>query len=671
MTGAPVTLTTFRDYAARERAEDAPALAALRDRILATHAPTKAALPWLKLAAFGDQRSAKGSLRHGANVLVLSGVEGDYDGETHPPAWAVDRLEAAGIRALVYTSPSHRPDRPRWRVLCPTLDWLPPAEHAALVARMNGVLGGVLARESFTLSQAYYFGRVDGSTDHGAWIVDGTRCIDEADDLAAGAMYPAPSKPVDLPPLPPGLPPTEHAATALRVAAESFAGAGTPERPRHDVLRAATSRVAPMVKSGHLDSDTAVAVLAEAMAASGRAPNDGEVESLLSGALRIAAPYEPPTHGEEFEAVAASSEPDAPAVAVPRTLPLIHPADCETGPRRGYVVKGILAPKDVGAIVGPPGCGKSTLAPLLGYAVAQGQAVLGMRTKPGRVLYVAAEDATGMRQRVHALKLRHGDAPTFALCETGNLRDPGAVTLLLNTVADYAPALLFIDTLGAAWAGLDENSSADMGAVVALARQIAATGAAVVLVHHTAKHGDGTPRGHSVLNGTLDAALRLEPADDGGVIRGTLTKNRNGTTDRDIAFRVDLATLGQDEDGDDITAPVAAPLASGDGKRPDRLPRTEAAALTVLRDLAADAGGAPVDEATWRQACDDRRISTSDSAKNRADVMRRAFAGLRDRGLVRAGGGVVWVPTPGEEFAAIVATEGDSRATIAHAEAVG
>ncbi len=444
---APVTVTTFRDHGAREKAEDTPTLAALRDRVLTTHAPTKAALPWLKLAGFGGHRSANGSLRHGANVLVLSGVEGDYDGETHPPAWAVERLEAAGIRAVVYTSPSHTPDRPRWRVLCPTVDWLPPTRHAELVARVNGLLGGTLARESFTLAQAYYFGHLDGSNDHGAWLIEGTRCVDEADDLAAGAVYPAPSAPVNLPSIPQGLPPDAHAATALRVAAESFTGAGTPDRPRHDVLRAATLLVAPMVKSGHLDAGAVAAVLSDAMESSGRAPNDGEVESLLSGALRIATPYEPPTHGTEFAAVAITPPTRA-------TLRLIHPADCETGPRRGYVVKGLLAPGDVGAIVGAPGCGKSMLAPLIGYAVAQGQAVMGMRTKPASVLYVAAEDATGMRQRVHALKLRHGDAPDFALCETGNLREPGPVTLLRDTVADYAPALVFIDTLGAAWAGL-------------------------------------------------------------------------------------------------------------------------------------------------------------------------------------------------------------------------
>ena len=70
-----------------------------------------------------------------------------------------------------------------------------------------------------------------------------------------------------------------------------------------------------------------------------------------------------------------------------------------------------------------------------------------------------------------------------------------------------------------------------------------------ILIHHIAKHGDGSPRGHSVLNGTLDMCLSLASKGDDGVIRGRLTKNRNGTTDRDIAFRFEAVDLGQDEDG--------------------------------------------------------------------------------------------------------------------------
>ena len=37
---------------------------------------------------------------------------------------------------------------------------LSPTLRNKMVDRLNGVLGGVLSRESWTLSQAFYFGRV-------------------------------------------------------------------------------------------------------------------------------------------------------------------------------------------------------------------------------------------------------------------------------------------------------------------------------------------------------------------------------------------------------------------------------------------------------------------------------------------------------------------------------
>lgn len=75
--------------------------------------------PLLKLGAFGDLRTEKGSLRSDANMLVISGIEGDYDGEQVTPEEAVVKLERHGMRAAVYTSPSHTDERPRWRVLAP------------------------------------------------------------------------------------------------------------------------------------------------------------------------------------------------------------------------------------------------------------------------------------------------------------------------------------------------------------------------------------------------------------------------------------------------------------------------------------------------------------------------------------------------------------------------
>lgn len=148
--------------------------------------PNKASCPWVKLATFGNLRTKNNSLRHNANVVAISGVEGDYDGEQIHPEQAVEMLERYGIRAIVYTSPSHRPGAPRWRVLAPCSQQHSPLARTALLARVNGALGGILAPESFTLSQSYYFGEVQ-ETVYRVFVTfndpeEGT-CVDELDEL--------------------------------------------------------------------------------------------------------------------------------------------------------------------------------------------------------------------------------------------------------------------------------------------------------------------------------------------------------------------------------------------------------------------------------------------------------------------------------------------------------
>ena len=122
-------------------------------------------LPLLKLATFGNLPSAKGSLRHDLNVLSVTGCEIDYDAEKVSIEAAFQLLAGAGITCVLYTSWQHTPAAPRWRVLAPFSRPLTGsteelrAGRARAVARINGALGGIVAPESFRLSQAFYYGR--------------------------------------------------------------------------------------------------------------------------------------------------------------------------------------------------------------------------------------------------------------------------------------------------------------------------------------------------------------------------------------------------------------------------------------------------------------------------------------------------------------------------------
>lgn len=147
-----------------------------RLRNAGTHA-AKDQCPWIKLATFGDRRSGSGSLRTNENVVSVCGVEGDYDGEAVTIEQAAALLEQRQIRAALYPSPSSTTDKPRWRVICPTSRELPPTAREGLVGLLNGILDGVLAAESFTLSQSYYFGGTS-TNDYRVVVTEGL-CIDQ------------------------------------------------------------------------------------------------------------------------------------------------------------------------------------------------------------------------------------------------------------------------------------------------------------------------------------------------------------------------------------------------------------------------------------------------------------------------------------------------------------
>ncbi|HEX4918064.1 MAG TPA: hypothetical protein VFV43_09230 [Limnobacter sp.] len=155
----------------------------------------KSECPWIKLAVFGGHRTAKNSLRHDRNVVAITGVEGDYDGGQVSIEQAQSLLEKAGIKAILYSSPSYTAQSPRWRVLAPLSKDHAPHLRSALLGRVNGALGGILSHESFTLSQSYYFGPVSGVQ----YIVTCTfddledgHFVDELDELDDIAVYKKP-----------------------------------------------------------------------------------------------------------------------------------------------------------------------------------------------------------------------------------------------------------------------------------------------------------------------------------------------------------------------------------------------------------------------------------------------------------------------------------------------
>jgi len=157
--------------------------------------PEKEDLPLLKLATFGETRTEKGCLRNDANVVDVSGIEGDYDGEHVSIQHAAKVLSSAGLGAVLYTSSSHAPEKPHWRV---TVGLSRPLEGDTAELQLqrrhwcgvlNALLGGILTPESFTLSQSYFFGPIIGKPDPEIIRLSGC-CLDELEEIPT-PVYPS------------------------------------------------------------------------------------------------------------------------------------------------------------------------------------------------------------------------------------------------------------------------------------------------------------------------------------------------------------------------------------------------------------------------------------------------------------------------------------------------
>jgi hypothetical protein len=194
MSGAlhqPVRITVFPSTTGMQKQTEFISLADFVTRIPGTVAPRKDALPLLKIAAFGEKRSSKKSFRHDANVLECSGVELDYDGEALPLEVAAKILRDERLFAIIYTSPSYTLEKPRWRILAPFGKPLPPAERARMVARLAGLFAVPFAAESWTLSQSYFYGSIEGQPPATVVEIEGVgfMTIDQRDDLDGSARH--------------------------------------------------------------------------------------------------------------------------------------------------------------------------------------------------------------------------------------------------------------------------------------------------------------------------------------------------------------------------------------------------------------------------------------------------------------------------------------------------
>ena len=199
----------------------------------------------------------------------------------------------------------------------------------------------------------------------------------------------------------------------------------------------------------------------------------------------------------------------------------------------GIVGGGVLPRGGIAVFGGAPKRSKSIGALNLAIARATGNCWLGFPTSPGRTLIVQAEITPPALQERLRLMLEGLAVPlpqgALFLKTTRSLRldEPDGLGRLRRLIEAAEPDLLILDPL-ARFTGGDENSTRDMGRIVAaLDSLVEAYGLTILLVHHTKKPGEVERSGGERLRGSgalfaaVDSALLLDKV-DGDMLRLTM-----------------------------------------------------------------------------------------------------------------------------------------------------
>jgi hypothetical protein len=525
--GPLITYTVFQNVQAREKTEHADAAWTDLVQMLADP-PTymaKNLCPLLSLCEYGDAVGGGGGLRHAANIKRVYGVELDYDGEVISLEEGHKRLQAAGLVALLYTSASYTDGAPRWRVLLPLSEPVAPADRAKFVARANRALGGIASRESFTLSQSYYFGKVRGARyivleSHG-------RCVDQASDLEPLFFVGENTDP----------------STGKDVRSnEELVKCFERGEGRYEAMLKLSSRWA----ARGMGYDDIVVALNDLLG-KGSLNGDGidlrsRVESMAASAVRKfggtmpevrvgQAIPEPPKDLPEFDVAVYLDLPEAQGmerVIEPETpesvtamaeaslgfkVELRHIADIvEENREPEWLLHRVIEAKVVAVLAGPRASFKSFIALDWAMRVAMG----------GQPVAILSGEGGGLGRRVKAWMQTFGggsnlrDMPILALERPLNLNREEEMAMLVQAVdtANIRPRLVVVDTLSKFSAGMDENSNQEVAAYLSQVSRFLRERyeASVLIVAHSGHSDSERPRGASALMANPDSEFIVKRA---------------------------------------------------------------------------------------------------------------------------------------------------------------
>ncbi|MEY5100378.1 MAG: hypothetical protein RJA36_3097 [Pseudomonadota bacterium] len=263
-------------------------------------------------------------------------------------------------------------------------------------------------------------------------------------------------------------------------------------------------------------------------------------------------------------------------------IPLTWLVDIRPALEAHDFVEGVLTDGGMSVTYGDSNTGKTFFAVDLALHVAAGKTWRGREVEQGGVIYLALEGTAGIRNRVvawlHYHDLRGASLPlAIATTPIDLLSSDADAQALVATIKAAAAQLnvpvrlIVIDTLSRALAGGNENASEDMGALVRHIDLIrAATGAHVMIIHHSGKDQARGARGHSLLRAATDTEIEVTRPDRDSPALAKPTKQRELDCSGEWRFNLAVVDLGYDRRGTIVTSCVAIEADAPAPKAADR-----------------------------------------------------------------------------------------------------
>jgi hypothetical protein len=295
-------------------------------------------------------------------------------------------------------------------------------------------------------------------------------------------------------------------------------------------------------------------------------------------------------------------------------------------PRLSWLIDQTLPVGGTSWLTASAGAFKSFWAMDAALCIATGRDFHGRSVQAGNVVYVAAEGAAGLPDRLDAWAIRNGcevpDAPRFGVIERpADVANPAILAGFVASIRALSPVFVVLDTQSRCSVGRDLNSTAEAtlfyDAVSALAREL---GAQVLVLAHNNRSGDyaGNHQGPAM----VDTHLSLKR--EGQNARLRCAKQKDGAPEEAAAmdFTARVVSLGiQDEKGREITSLVldSAELEPEKEARPkeDSTAKTRAQVLRILADQFPN--GARAGE--WQEAVEKAGIAKQSNFYNCRDAL--------------------------------------------------